>query len=271
MKPLVLRLRVGPEQRLDLSPLTPHRLAGKSADEIRNLELQTTRRPARVGDIFEISGGNAENIIIEGGSERFDRIGEGMNSGSIVVHGDVGSRAGRGMAGGRLTINGSSGHWTASGMTAGSIEIAGNVGDRLGGPLAGEMQGMSGGVVVVRGSAGDRAGDRLRRGFLIIEGNAGAEVGSRMLAGTLIVRGVAGPRIGYLLRRGTLAIGGMQGDLGPTFLDSGVHDLVALRLMAAFVRESSRTAAQMLGGALRRFVGDTALLGKGEIFVAAML
>ena len=30
MKPLVLRLRAAPEQRLDLSPLTPQRLAGRS-------------------------------------------------------------------------------------------------------------------------------------------------------------------------------------------------------------------------------------------------
>lgn len=269
MKPLVLRLRAAPEQRLDLSPLTPQRLAGKSGREIASLELQTTRRLARVGDIFEISNGSAENIVVEGGSERFDRVGEGMNAGSITVNGDVGSRAGRQMTGGRLTINGDSGHWTASGMAAGFIEIAGDVGDRLGGPLAGEMEGMSGGVVVVRGDAGERAGDRLRRGMLIVEGNARSGAGSRMLAGTLIVRGAAGPGTGYLLRRGTLVLGATRDGLGPTFLDCGVHDLIALKLMANFVRESSRAAAQLLRGSLRRFVGDTALLGKGEIFVAS--
>jgi formylmethanofuran dehydrogenase subunit C len=268
VKPLVLHQRVAPEQRLDLSPLTPQRLAGKSTYEISSLALQTTRRPVCVGDIFAISDGNAENIVIDGGSERFDRIGEGMNSGSIAVNGDAGIRSGRGMAGGRLTINGSSGHWTASGMKGGFIEVAGNVGDRLGGPLAGEMQGIGGGVVVVHGDAGERSGDRMRRGLLIIEGNAGREAGSRMLAGTLIVGGVAGRGAGYLLRRGTLVIGATQADLGPTFLDNGVHDLVALRLMAAYVRGTSQRAAPLLLSPLRRFLGDMALLGKGEIFVA---
>jgi formylmethanofuran dehydrogenase subunit C len=271
VKPLVLRLRAAPEQRLDLSPLTPGRLAGKSGLEIARLELQTTRRPVCVGDIFDISDGSAQNIVIEGGSERFDCVGDGMDSGAILVNGDVGGRAARQMAGGNLKINGDAGHWAASGMTAGFVEITGNVGDRLGGPLAGEMQGMNGGMVVVRGDAGERAGDRLRRGVMIIEGNAGADTGSRMLAGTLIVSGVSGPRTGYLLRRGTLVVGATQADLGPTFVDSGVQDLVALRLMAAFISESSRSAAQLLRRPLYRFVGDMALLGKGEIFVATRL
>jgi len=268
VKPLVLRLRAAPEQRLDLSPLAPQRLAGRSAQEIAAIELQTTRRQVRVGDIFALSTGDVEHIVIEGGSERFDRVGEGMNAGSITVEGDVGNQAGRRMAGGRLTIKGRSGLWTASGMTAGIIEIAGDVGDRLGGPLAGETQGMSGGMVVVRGDAGERAGDRLRRGALIVEGTAGADAGSRMLAGTLIVRGGARARTGYLMRRGTIVLGAANGDLGPTFLDCGVHDLVALRLMAAFVSRSSRGAAALLRGSLRRYAGDMAILGKGEIFVA---
>ena len=173
------------------------------------------------------------------------------------------------MAGGRLTINGNAGHWTASGMAAGFIEIAGDVGDRLGGPLAGEVHGMSGGMVVVRGRAGARAADRLRRGVLIVEGNAGDDAGSRMLAGTLIVRGAAGARTGYLMRRGTIVLGSASGDFGPTFVDCGVHDLTAHRLMAAHIRESSAKSAELLHVPLRRLMGDMAVLGKGEIFVAA--
>ena len=173
------------------------------------------------------------------------------------------------MAGGRLTINGNAGHWTASGMAAGFIEIAGDVGDRLGGPLAGEVHGMSGGMVVVRGDAGARAADRLRRGALIVEGNAGDDAGSRMLAGTLIVRGAAGARTGYLMRRGTIVLGMASGDFGPTFVDCGVHDLTAHRLMAAHIRESSAKSAELLRVPLRRLMGDMAVLGKGEIFVSA--
>jgi formylmethanofuran dehydrogenase subunit C len=268
MTGLTFRSRGAPEQRLDLSCLTPQRLASKTEREISNIELQTTRRAVRVGDLFDLSNGSAEHVVFEGGSEKFDRVGEGMNTGSITINGDVGNRAGREMAGGRLTINGNSGHWTASGMTAGLIVISGDVGDRLGGPLAGEVEGMNGGVVVVRGRAGARAADRLRRGVLIIEGDAGDDAGSRMLAGTLILCGSAGARTGYLMRRGTIVLGASRGALGPTFVDCGRHELTTHLLIAAYVREASPSSAELLRGSLRRFAGDTAVLGKGEIFIA---
>jgi len=269
VSPLVLRLRAAPEQRLDLSVLTPRGLVGKTEREIGDLELQTTRRPVRVADLFDVSMGNREQIVFEGGSERFYCLGEAMSAGSILIEGDVGDRAGRRMAGGRLTINGAARNWAASGMTAGLIEIADDAGDHLGGSLAGEVQGMSGGVVVVRGNAGERAGDRLRRGAVIIEGKAGDDAGSRMLAGTLIVRGAVGRRAGYLMRRGTIVLGAAIEDLGPTFVDCGVHDLTTFRLMANYVRDVSPRSAEVLRGPLRRFAGDTAILGKGEIFVVA--
>jgi formylmethanofuran dehydrogenase subunit C len=265
---LVLRLRDAPDQRLDMSSLTPQRLVRMSRGEIEGIELQTTRRAICVGDVFDVSGDSAETIVFAAGSDRFDRVGQGMSAGLIVVEGDVGNRAGRLMAGGRLAIKGNAGHWAASGMTAGTIAIDGDAGDHLGGPLAGEVQGMNGGIVIVRGDAGNRAGDRLRRGMLIIEGDAGDGAGARMLAGTLIVLGSVGADAGRLLRRGTLALGSLRGDLGPTFLDCGVHDLVSHRLMAAFLRPASQGADRLFGAPLRRYIGDAALLGKGEVFVA---
>ena len=65
------------------------------------------------------------------------------------------------MNGGRLVIQGNAGPWAASGMRAGHLEITGSVGDRLGGPLAGEVAGMRGGVVLVGGGCGcDTCDDR---------------------------------------------------------------------------------------------------------------
>jgi formylmethanofuran dehydrogenase subunit C len=52
-------------------------------------------------------------------------------------------------------------------------------------------------------------------------------------------------------------------------VDCGVHDLVAMRLMADFMKEHSRAAAAALRLPLRRFAGDMAVLGKGEIFAPA--
>jgi formylmethanofuran dehydrogenase subunit C len=265
VKALVLTLRQRPDQRLDLSPLVPHLLAGKTVTDIERIALQTTRQRVTVGDVFRVRMGDGQNLRIDGACQRLDRIGHAMTAGEILVEGDVGSQAGRLMSGGRLTINGSTGPWAASGMTGGTMEIAAATGDRLGGPLAGEMAGMRGGVVIVRGNAGDRAGDRMRRGTIIVEGNAGSHTGSRMIAGTLIVRGATGPLAGYLMRRGTIVLCEANAP-SPTFVDCGVYDLVATRLLADFVKAYSREVAARLHRPLRRLAGDMAVLGKGEIF-----
>lgn len=267
MTRLIFMLRQRPSQRLDLSPLVPHLLAGKSAREIERIELQTTRQRIAVGEVFRLRMGDAAQICIEGGCERFDYAGREMAAGELLVDGDVGIQAGRQMSGGRLTVRGNAGPWAASGMKSGVLEILGAAGDRLGGPLAGEISGMRGGIVVVRGNAGERAGDRLRRGTIVIEGAAGAYAGARMIAGTVIVSGSVGPLPGYLLKRGTIILGGACEALSPTFLDCGVHRLVANRFMAAMIESYSRSAAKLMRRPLRRLAGDMAVLGKGEIFI----
>jgi formylmethanofuran dehydrogenase subunit C len=263
---LVLTLRARPEQRLDLSPLVPRLLAGKSAAQINKIELQTTRMRVTVGDAFRLRMGDSDRIRIEGSCDRLDLLGAGMTGGEIVVDGDAGIQAGRLMTGGRLAIGGNAGPWAASGMKGGEIEIAGSAGDRLGGPLAGEVAGMRGGIVVVRGNAGARAGDRMRRGTILVEGSAAGYPGSRMIAGTLIVARKAGALPGYLMKRGTIVIGEDCASLSPTFLDCGTHRLLAMRLMAAFIKPYSGRTAAILGGPLRRYAGDMAVLGKGELF-----
>jgi formylmethanofuran dehydrogenase subunit C len=269
VKPLILTLRERPDQRLDLAPLVPHRLAGMTAPEIEQIELQTTRRRVVLADIFRLRMGDAAQIRIEASCERLDRIGHEMAGGEIVVEGDVGARAGRLMSNGRLTIHGNVGPWAASCMKGGTIEVFGNAGDRLGGPVAGELAGMRGGVVLVRGRVGERAGDRMRRGTIVVEGAAGAYAGSRMIAGTVVVVGRAGPLPGYFMKRGTLVLGEKSAELSPTFIDCGVHDLVAARLMMGFIEGYSARAAKLFRKPLRRFAGDMATLGKGEIFTHA--
>jgi formylmethanofuran dehydrogenase subunit C len=264
---LILTLRERPGQRLDLSALVPHLLAGKSTREIERIELQTTRQRLELGEVFRLRMGDVEQICVEGDCEGFDYVGREMASGELLVEGDVGIQAGRLMSGGRLTVRGNAGPWAASGIKSGILQILGAAGDRLGGPLPGEISGMRGGIVVVRGDVGERAGDRMRRGTIIIDGDAGQYAGARMIAGTLIVSGNAGPLPGYLLKRGTIILGGRCGALSPTFADCGVHHLVANRLMAAMIEPYSKSAAKLLRRPLRRLAGDMAVLGKGEIFV----
>ncbi len=267
MSSLTLSLRAPPAQRLDLSPLTPQNLAGKSAAEVATIELQTTRVRITTGDVFRVREGDPATIVIEGGSTRFDRVGMGLSAGSIRVEGDVGVEAGRLMSGGQLTVQGAAGPFAGSGMKGGTLTIEGDAGERLGGPLSGETVGMSGGVLHVRGDAGERAGDRLRRGFILIEGSAGAYAGSRMIAGTLAIGDEAGHLPGYLMGRGTILLGRGAALFSPTFGDCGEHDLVAARLLADYIAQTSAKLGDLLRRPLRRLAGDLAALGKGEILL----
>ena len=265
MSRLTLRLRGVPPQRVDLSGLNPAALAGKSAAEIEALAINTTRRALSVGDVFDVRHGDVDEIVIEGGDERLDRVGAGLAGGAIRVLGDVGVEAGRGMTGGVVRVEGAAGPFAGSGLRGGLLEIGGDAGERLGGPRAGETEGMSGGMIVVRGNAGPRAGDRLRRGFMLIEGAAAEYAGSRMIAGTLLIGGKAGALPGYLMNRGTILLAGGVAAMGPTFRDCGVYELVAARLLAAHAAPVSARLGAALRQPLRRFAGDLAALGLGEI------
>ncbi len=267
MSAITFSLRAPPDQRLDLSPLIPQNLAGKTVAEITEIELQSTRVRATVGDVFRVREGDPETILIEGGGGRLDRVGMGMTAGALRVEGEVGVEAGRLMSGGRLTIDGSAGPFAGSGMKGGTLTIDGDAGERLGGPLSGETVGMSGGILHVRGDAGQRAGDRLRRGLILIEGRADAYAGSRMIAGTLAIGGDAGDLPGYLMGRGTILLGRGATFLSPTFADCGEYELVAARLLANYVAQSSAKLAELFRRPLRRLAGDLAALGKGEIFL----
>jgi formylmethanofuran dehydrogenase subunit C len=267
LSPLTFSLREAPDQRLDLSPLIPQNLAGKTAAEIASIELQTTRIRVTAGDVFRIGEGDPATILIEGGSARFDRVGLRMASGSIRVEGEVGVEAGRLMSGGRLTIRGDAGPFAGSRMKGGALDIEGDAGERLGGPASGETVGMSGGVLHARGDVGARAGDRLRRGFILVEGRAGPYAGSRMIAGTLAIGGEAGDLPGYLMGRGTILLGRGATLFSPTFGDCGEHDLVAARLLADYIAQAGAKLARLFRRPLRRLAGDLAALGKGEILL----
>ena len=266
MSALTFTLRQEPPQRLDLSPLLPNLLDRKSEKQIAALAIGTTREKLRVGDMFKIRLGDADRIRFTRGSTRFDRIGCGMTGGAITVAGDVGLCAGRAMEGGTLTIEGDAGHWAASGFKAGRIAVHGDCGDFLGGPFPGEMAGMRGGIVHVAGSAGARAGDRMRRGIISIDGGAGEYAGCRMIAGTLIVSGKAGRLPGYLMKRGTIIIGKGCDELSPTFVESGSGMPAILGLMTRELARLDISPAALRRRQFARFGGDTAVLGKGELF-----
>jgi formylmethanofuran dehydrogenase subunit C len=269
VKPFVFTLRHEPPQRIDLSKLTPDRIAGRSAAEVEKIEIGTTRATIRVGDLFSVSVGDPGVVRYEGGSERFDLVGAKLlPDHSVHVDGDVGAQLGRLAKGGRITVTGSAGAFAASGNVGALVEIGGDVGDFLAAPLAGELGGMSGGRVIVRGNVGDRAGDRLRRGMIVIEGDAGEDLGSRVIAGSIVALGDVKNRVGYLNRRGSIVLA-KPCDLGPTYIDCGAHILTFAGFFARSLKSDSTRAADLLSMRLRRYGGDMAVYGKGEILTPA--
>ena len=270
MSAMIFKLRGEPDQRLDLSALIPDRLSLLSEAEIAALPVGTAKARLTVGDVFRITMGDASEIRIAGGSARLDRVGAGLKAGRVIVEGEAGAYAGRAMAGGELRITGSAGPHAGSGMAGGRLLIGGDAGDYLGAPALGEMAGMRGGTIAVTGGAGARAGDRMRRGLIAIGGDAGDFPASRMIAGTLAVFGDCGRMPGFLMRRGTLLLGGKAASWTPTFGESGQMELIYLRLLMREMRTLLPSApAAPFEGPVRRFAGDLAALGKGEIICPA--
>lgn len=268
MSALTLRLRESLSQRIDMSPFTPQRLAGKSQSEIERIPIWLGNRQVDAAALFEIGGEVSDEIVIQSDSDRLDQIGAGLNGGVIRVEGHAGAYLGRGMRDGGIEVSGDAGPAAGCAMAGGRLTIGGNAGDFLGGAVTGERQGMRGGLLLVKGSAGDRAGDLMRRGTLLIGGDAGDCCASRMVAGTIAVLGQCGRQTGLAMRRGTLLLTREPASLPASFNDNGVHELAFLPLLTGSFRELAPFAGlRERGGRVRRWLGDLRCGGMGEVLI----
>lgn len=265
---LTFTLKQRTEQRVDMSPLGCHLLAGMEPAEIAAITLQNGKRKVRVDELFSISGYDTQNIVIKNSFGKLEYIGKELQGGKITVVGGAGAYLGLGMKSGCISVTGDVGIFAACEMKNGKININGNAGDFLGGALPGNKKGMQGGLVLVRGSAGERVGDHLRRGTILIEGNAGDYCGSRMIAGTIAVLGKTGRHVGYGMNRGTLLLWNMP-EIPATFNDCGAHTLTFLPILfSSFKNLDSRFAQTGVAfNRAQRYGGDMAASGRGEILV----
>ncbi len=269
MSGLTFRLDGKPDERLDLSGLTPAKLAQMSVPDISKIVVGTTKRALKVGDLFNVIGKPGDRVVIQGGSSKLDFVGAELADGTMVVEGEVGMCAGRLMRSGKLEIKGDAGGWLASAAAGGIVHVTGSAGSGIGGLRPGDKFGMTGGIVVVDGDAGDRVGERMRRGTIIVRGRCAANAGARMLGGTVWAEQGFGAAPGLLLRRGTL-IGPAVENMLPTFADAGKHDLVILRILSRYLTTTlGPLAPRPLPGSVRKFAGDLATIGKGEILITA--
>ena len=270
MTALTFTLKAPTQQRIDVAPLTPDHLTGKTREEIGAIPLQTGNRQLRADELFAIEGDDAATIEFRGATAKLDYVGLGLRQGEIHVDGDAGCYAGMQMKGGKLAVTGNVDAYAACEMKNGVFVIGGNAGDFLGAALPGNKKGMAGGVVIVKGNVGDRTGDHMRRGAILIEGDTGAYLGSRMVAGTIAVLGKAGEHIGYAMGRGTLLLAQAPAAIPATFNDCGSHTLGFIPLLLKSFAELETPFAGMSEKLkrVRRYAGDMAALGKGEILVA---
>lgn len=273
MRPLSFNLKIQPGFTLDLSPLTPDKLAGKTSAQIKRISLQYGKQKVLVEDMFTISGDDHKNIRFTKGSENLSSVGREMSFGTIEVNGDTGNYSGQYMQGGTLLIQGNAGAWVGNRMSNGRIEIKGNVGDYLGAGLPGEPHGMSNGTIIVTGNAGDRVGDRLRRGYIIIRGKAGDYCGSRMVAGTIIVLDKIGKYPGFGMRRGTIILAKQPNHIPATFKSCGDLKMQFLRLLFKQLAELGKEYDffNKYVPEAHRYAGDLSANGKGELLILQIM
>lgn len=268
MSAMTFALKHRPAQRVDMSPLVCQRLEGLDPADIAAIELINGKRKIRVDALFSISGSDAQHIVIANSFAKLDFIGRELQGGQITVQGSAGAYLGMAMQGGVIKVSQDAGMFAACEMKNGYLQIDGNAGDFLGAALPGNKQGMKGGTVLVKGDVGARAGDHMRRGNILIEGDAGDYCGSRMTAGTIAVMGQTGRYPGYAMRRGTLLLW-RQPMLSAGFNDCGAHTLSFLPILFASFRglDSRFADAGEAFKRVRRYGGDMAELGRGEVLV----
>jgi len=245
---LVAKLREPLGQRADLSEVLAGSWTTLSARELSDRPVYLERDGVTpLGDLFELDGHPRGRIRFVGELGQADRLGAGLIEGEVTVDGSVGRETGLAQAGGRL-------------------DIGGDAGPRAGAAPLGFKRGMTGGELIVRGSAGAEAGAAMRRGLLVILHAAGDRAGLGMIAGTVVVFGSVGADAGLWSKRGSVvALGRITPP--PTYSYACTCQPAYLRLLLTRLQAGYGLPVRPrhLNGFYRRYSGDMAELGKGEI------
>jgi formylmethanofuran dehydrogenase subunit C len=263
---VTLSLHSPPDHPVEADSITPDRCAALSEREIAELPVWDGREQRRVGDLFTVRGGRSPSVRVEGALERVDAIGLGMTMGELVIEGNVGRYVGTRMGGGALTVRGDAGDGAGLEMAGGTLEITGSAGDRAGASRLGASRGMLGGELIIHGSAGAEAGASARRGLIVIGGDAGARAAQRMIAGSVVVLGSAGADAGQWSKRGSVVVGS-DVDVPVTYVYACTYRPPQLRLLFTYLRRRYALPIddRYVSGRYRRYSGDMAELGRGEI------
>lgn len=241
--------------------IRPDMLAGKPREEIEGLPVWQGPTQLHLGEFFDVdakgSGTPEEtSILIEGDVSRVKRIGQGMKTGKIEIHGSAGMHLGAEMAGGSILVSGDAGSWAGMEMKGGLLHIQGSAGDHIGSAYRGSWRGMTGGQIQIDGNARSQLGGGLAGGLIVVEGNAENFCGIRQNGGAIIIRGSAVRGVGAEMAGGTVAVCGRITNFSPGFVEAGRE-------------ENPKIGDIQLNGRFIKFSGDFAVgkNPKGSLFV----
>lgn len=264
MSTVTLTLKEPPAVPLEAECLSPDVFAGLSHADLRGLPVHLGKRQRRLDDFFAIDGSGGDELELRGDLGKVKWVGRGMTRGRIRVAGNAGMHLGAYMKGGVIEVAGNASDWVGGEMAGGLIHVRGNAGGQLGAAYRGSPSGMSGGAILVEGSAGIELGMRMKRGIIAVRGRVRDFAGLQMKGGTIVLMGGAEARTGAWMVRGTIvSLAPLR--LLPTFAPACDYNPAFLRLYAAHLRPHGFSIP--LDGAYRRYVGDAAVPGKGELLV----
>jgi formylmethanofuran dehydrogenase subunit C len=245
---LVVALRAPLPDRADFAAVFAGRWAGLGAAELARRPVGLSGRgEVALGELATVSGEPDGTARLTGDFRQAVRVGAGLAEGRVTVEGDVGDEVGLGMAGG-------------------AIHVRGGAGDRAGAAAPEARRGMTGGELIVERGVGDGAGARMRRGLLAVGGGTGRHTGAGMIAGTVVALGDLGPAAGLWSKRGSIvALAGVT--IPSTYRLACTYQPAHLRLVLTRLQSAYGLPVEgrHLTGFYRRYSGDLADLGKGEI------
>jgi formylmethanofuran dehydrogenase subunit C len=261
---LTLTLKEPTAVPLEAEVLTPDVLAPLRHADARALPVFLGKRQRRLDDFFSVEGDGSEEIELRGDLTKVKWIGRGMTNGRIRVVGNAGMHLGAYMTGGTIEVTGNASDWVGGEMAGGRIHIRGNAGGQLGSAYRGSMSGMSGGEILVEGTAGIEMGMRMKRGLIAVRGPVRDFAGLQMKGGTIVLMNGAELRTGAWIQRGTIiSLKPLQ--LLPTFAHACDYNPTFLRLYTKHLAPLGFSLP--LDGIYRRFTGDAAVPGKGEVLI----
>lgn len=222
MAPITLRSIAQPDLCIDCYAISPDAMAGKTAEEIADLDVWEGKIKCRLGDFFEVSGSGGPTpaeteIVIDGDASRAKYIGYKMTAGRVTVKGDADMYLGGWMKGGTIHVLGNVDSFCGIQMEGGEIVIDGRAQNHVGCSYRGDWRGMRGGTLRVRGDAGNDIGTFMNGGTIIIDGDAFIHVSTHAEGGTVIIKGDVQGRVGGQMVKGDIYVLGSIQHMLPGF------------------------------------------------------